>query len=276
MIGIFHAGVNNNTGPGKVASNLITGLRKLGHDVVENEEGDYTGCLASWSPRFKDLPRNTLVGPNLVVLPTDDLEIWNLFDHLIVPCDWVEDYFNKFNCTKKTNLHKWAVGIDTDKFSPRGDKEIDCLIYFKNRSQQELNQVISTLNDKGFSHVVIKYGDYTEDTFIDVVRKCKFSIVLSSTESQGIAYQEILSMGVPCYIIDKHEWNDRPGYSFPATSAPFFDNRCGIKCSDLSFFGAFLYDLNKFSPRDYILDNLTLEKCAGEYFNIMEKIGDIS
>jgi len=274
MIGIFHAGMNTNTGPGKVASNLIIGLRRLGYDVLENQEGDYTGCLASWSPRFKDLPRKTLVGPNLVVLPSDDMQIWDLFDNVIVPCNWVKRKYENFTCTQKTNLHTWAVGIDTDKFSPSGDKEVDCLVYFKNRSEQELRQVISMLDEKGSSYTIIKYGEYDEEQFIQTVRRCKFCITLTSTESQGIAYQEILSMGIPCYVLDKPVWDDRPGFSFSATSTPYFDDSCGMKCNDFSEFELFLNHIDTYRPRDYILNNLSLEKGASEYIKLLEICND--
>ena len=271
MIGIFHGGRANNNGPGKVATNLIEGLRRIGETVVENQEGDLTGCLASWSPRFKDLPRNTLVGPNLVVIPTDDSELWSLFDNSLVPCEWVKNYYNFFPVTRNTNLHVWPVGINTDLFSPGNKKDIDCFIYFKNGSEDVRRQLISLLERKNLSYAEMRYGSYTENDFIEIVRRCRFCVTITSTESQGIAYLEILSMNIPCYVVDKPVWNDRPGYVFPATSAPYFDDRCGIKCSDLSLFGAFLYDLEKFKPRDYILDNLTLEKCASEYLSLLER-----
>ncbi len=269
MIGIFHGGCHNNNGPGKVAINLIKGLNKLGHTVVENQEGDYTGCLASWSPRFKDLPRTTLVGPNLVVIPSDDPEIWSLFDNAVVPCGWVKDKYDKFPVTKTTNLHVWAVGIDTDLFCPAGEKDIDCLIYFKNGSQETVDELVKILQEKKMSHIGAVYGQYDENSFKEAVRRCRFCVVITSTESQGIAYQEILSMGVPCYVVEKSQWDDRPGITFPASSAPYFDNRCGIKCYDLSFLDTFLNDLEKYAPRDYILDNLTLEKSASKYISLL-------
>ena len=33
----------------------------------------------------------------------------------------------------------------------------------------------------------------------------------------------------------------------------------------------FLDRINEFSPREYILENLTLEKCANEYLSLLEK-----
>ena len=270
MIGVFHGGCVHTNGPGKVAINLIKGLKKLGLDVVENQEGDMTGCLASWSPRFKDLPSETLVGPNLVVIPPDDPTIWSHFKNFVVPCQWVKDKYERFSLTQKTKIHTWAVGIDTELFCPSDKKEIDCFLYFKNGSQENRQKVIDTLEKRRISFVEFKYGGYSETDFIKTVQKCRFCILITDTESQGIAYQEILSMGLPCYVINKPFWDYYPQFSCPSTSVPYFDTRCGFVCTDLSYFENFLSVVNLFEPREYILDNLTLEKSASEYVKLLE------
>ena len=99
-------------------------------------------------------------------------------------------------------------------------------------------------------------------------------MLITSTESQGIAYQELLSMNVPCYCIDKTVWDDRDGHSYPATSVPYFDKSCGIKTSDLSDLDQFLDNIHLYEPRKYIVDNLGLEKQAKNYVNILENCHD--
>jgi hypothetical protein len=270
MIGIFHGGVSATNGPGKVAMNLVEGLKKLGIDFVENEERDMNGCLASWSPRFKDLPRETLVGPNLMVLPIDDPSVWSYFDNVVVPCEWVKNKYKKFNLPSNIYLHQWAVGIDTELFFPKKGTKSKCLIYNKRGSRQNLELIIQTLNSLKISYIVLDYGSYTESDLLTACEQSLFAVLNTGTESQGIAYQEILATGVPCYVIDKTVWDDQPGYSFPATSVPYFDDRCGIKHHNFSRFGEFLDKLSGFESREYILDNLTLEKSAKEYLNILE------
>jgi len=166
----------------------------------------------------------------------------------------------------------WLRGIDTDKFVP-SDKEPtnDCLIYFKRGSKESLQELISILEEKKLTHKLIEYGSYTEDEFIEAVQSSRFCVMLAGTESQGIAYLEIYSMNVPIYILDKTVWDDRPGISFPATSAPYGDGRCGIKTSDgFACFDLFLNYVHSFRPREYILENFTLEKCASEYLSLLE------
>lgn len=279
MIGLFHGGCVNNNGPGKVAYNLMHGLHKLGVPYVVNQEADLNGCLTSWGPRFMDLPNNTLVGPNLVVVPTDIPQLWDRFKNVLVPCQWVKNKYESFELTQNTNLHIWPVGIDTDKFSPGWvSKDNDCLIYFKRGSEETKQELIRLLDVYELSYELVTYGSYTEEQLIDVARRSRFCVTITSTESQGIAYQEILSMGVPCYVIDKPVWDDQPQHTFPATSAPYFNDMCGIKCPDLSRLEEFIDELfmekvlnrSKYDPRQYILENLSLEKCASEYLKLLE------
>ena len=270
MIGIFHGGRETNTGPGKVAINLINGLKKIGHSVLENQEGDMTGCLAAWSPRFKDLPSNTLVGPNIMVFPTDDVEVWDIFNHYITPSKWVEDYFKTYELSNKVNMHIWAVGVDTDHFAPRRGVKSKCLVYHKRGKLENLQDIIFTLDRLEIEYELLSYGSYTEEDLITACSNSLFAILNTDTESQGIAYQEILSMGVPCYVVDKTIWDYDKDKPFPATSAPYFDKRCGIKHKNLSRLAEFLDCLNGYKPREYILDNLTLEKCASEYVKLLE------
>ena len=279
MIGLFHGGVGNNNGPGKVAYNLMLGLDKLGVDYVVNQEADINGCLTAWGPRFMDLPKNTLVGPNLVVVPTDIPQLWYHFKNVLVPCQWVKDMYETFEITENVNIHVWPVGIDTDKFSPGWvSKDNDCLIYFKRGSEETKQELIRLLDVYELSYELITYSSYTEEQLIDVARRSRFCVTITGTESQGIAYQEILSMGVPCYVVDKPVWDDQPQHECPATSAPYFDDRCGIKCPDLSKLEEFIDELffeqvlakSNYDPRKYILENLTLEKCASEYVKLLE------
>jgi hypothetical protein len=61
-----------------------------------------------------------------------------------------------------------------------------------------------------------------------------------------------------------------------ATSVPYFDCRCGERFKGIEDFPAqletFLQRLraHDFQPRQYILDNLTLESCAGKFVQFLD------
>jgi hypothetical protein len=270
-VGLFYSSTGNNNGPGKVVSNLIKGLQSNNIDICINSIGDVNGCLQSWNVPLYSLPSTTVIGPNMCVLPIEMPQIWYKFSTTIVPSEWVKNKYESFPIIKdsKINLKVWPVGIDTENFIPTNDiKEWDILLYVKNR-QNEANSIQDFLTNKGFKVYRIVYGNYNENEFKTIVQKSKCAILLTKTESQGIAYQEILSMNVPCYVINKDVWDDINGYSFASSSVPYFDSSCGIIEKNLNNFELFYEQLSSYNPRHFILNNLNLKKQANEYFNIL-------
>ncbi len=59
---------------------------------------------------------------------------------------------------------------------------------------------------------------------------------------------------------------------------PYWDERCGTKFKDLNEFYTKIDDFlkslfeKKFEPSSYILEHLTLEKCAQKYLDIVNTI----
>ncbi|MEJ7609345.1 MAG: hypothetical protein WKF37_24495 [Bryobacteraceae bacterium] len=59
---------------------------------------------------------------------------------------------------------------------------------------------------------------------------------------------------------------------------PYWDERCGVKFQDANNFDRRLEECldkmarNWFAPREYILANLTLEKCTERYLQILEGV----
>ena len=112
-----------------------------------------------------------------------------------------------------------------------------------------------------------------------MVRDCRAMLFTCENETQGIAYNEVLSLGVPILAWDCQQWFDpvrhRFGLDFvPATSVPYFDERCGLKFRGIEDLPERLGQImellhaGRFSPRDYVLEHLTLERCAKQYFDL--------
>ena len=109
-------------------------------------------------------------------------------------------------------------------------------------------------------------------------------VFLCEHETQGIAYQQALSCGVPILAWDRGGYWQDPSYyphkvTFgPVTSVPYWDERCGKTFKDITAFmdawSSFWEDVcsQRFRPRDYILQNLTLEKCACTYWGFAEEV----
>jgi glycosyltransferase involved in cell wall biosynthesis len=185
----------------------------------------------------------------------------------------------------------WPVGIDTDQWTPAPiDKDIDILLYDKVRWQYDRyeNELIapikSCLEQRGLKTAVIRYGFYREEEFHSLLGRSKAMVFLCEHETQGIAYQQALSCNLPILAWERGGFWQDPSYFphqvqfAPVSSVPYWDERCGVKFKDISEFPTkleeFLDKLNRqqFAPRDYILENLTLTKCARHYLEIVDEV----
>lgn len=268
----------NQNGPGKVIKNLKLGLDKLGVDYTENPQKINTEdkvIALQWHPLVSSVnPNNLLIGPNVCTLPIDNSFIMSQnYKKVVVPSEWIKNKYKKWIPEEK--IFVWPVGIDTDYFSDKSnvEKTFDCLIYYKRRSFEDLTLVTKTLKQYRQTFDIIEYGNYNEIDFINKVSRSKYVFLLDSCESQGIAMQEIMSMNVPMFVWDVTHWTDR-GEQFivEASSIPYWDERCGAcekKAGSLyETFSVFLREFGFFKPRDYILENFTLEKQSNNIIEI--------
>lgn len=183
----------------------------------------------------------------------------------------------------------WPVGIDTNRWRPSSPavKKTDFLIYDKIHWDREtrkttlLAPILAHLARHGCSHEMLHYGAYEPGAFHAALDRCRAMIFLSAHESQGIAAQEAMASGVPLLAWDPGFLEDPDRFKWgqpiiPATSVPYFDSRCGLTFRDEADFSEklplFLELLatGRFAPRDYILENLTLEKCARHFLHLVD------
>jgi hypothetical protein len=288
-VGLFYNNVSTKmSGCYKVCQNLVRGLKELNIETHTNRLTPVlNGCLQNCAiSQFAGLPPKTLIGPEIMVLPTERPRLFQQFKHWTQPSEWCVNHFKRYKETENNEMHVWPVGVDTEKFNDlnRGNFEYDCFVYFKDVTKQvttkDLELVISQLNTRGLKHKVFVYGKYKEEEFIQGIKKSKFGIFLTGTESQGIAYLEVLSMGCPIYMIDTQEFlYESCRYTDPLISAaPYFDESCGVKTLSKSLgveFDTFINNLAKYQPRNYVVNNHTLKLGAQKYYDILLKINGL-
>lgn len=276
-IGLFFNLPHKMCGCWKVIDNTIRGLTLLGHTVSENQLSDVNGVLQIEPLQKMDFPFNTLIGPEIMVLPNEHPNLWAKYKNWVQPAQWVINYMHQFKEINGCNLWTWPVGIDTDKFHvERGeDFAYDCFVYYKNVTKQteldKLDAVIKYLEQSGMKFIVLKYGEYDEAQKKMAAINCRFGIYLAGTESQGIALMEFLSMDVPMYVLDEVQFK-YSGFTYSdntVSSAPYFDVDCGIKIRgfNLSYIPQMLK--RKFTPREWILNHHTLQDGAKRYVEIL-------
>jgi glycosyltransferase involved in cell wall biosynthesis len=183
----------------------------------------------------------------------------------------------------------WPVGIDTEAWTPNfgHGKDIDLLIYDKvmwNRDvvSPPLYAVIRNLASRRNLVVeTVTYGRYGEHEYRSLLARSKAMIFLCEHESQGLAYQECMSSGVPvlawdqgcCLDPNRFAWGQP---NIAATSVPYFDERCGERfagAEDLEEkLSVFIEKIkaSAYRPRDFVMENLTLKGCAAQFLSFFE------
>jgi len=267
-------------GPHKVVDNLIKSLEQEKIEYAINEEKYEHNFLVQYDAtahekHSKIEQDTTIIGPQVWMFDGYGqflIENQNYYKKIIAPSEWVKNKFiTKFNLPED-KLAVWPVGIE--EFDNIREPNYDCLIYFKRRDQSELDAVKKFLVSNGLSYRMVEYGTYGEDGFKQLVNSAKFCFLINGTESQGIAVQEIMSMGVPIIAWDIKEWLDQgEAYRVPATSIPFWDERCGEKFFTVDEMGQtfdnFYARINDYNPKDYVKENLSFESSVKTLLDIL-------
>jgi len=281
-----------------VYHNLVKGLTKLGVPYRLNDykyidkHPDEIACIIGKDPvLFEKKWKSPIVfGSSFGINPVTNPEILKEFPikKLIVPGPWLKEMFAPYG---SENVEIWPVGIDTELWHQVDrSKRYDFLIYNKIRwDHQRMNEELveplkQLLKIHHLTFTEITYGHYKPSELKAKLAECHYAIFLCEHETQGIAYQQILSSGIPVLAWDRGGYWQDP-YWFPnrikfqpVSSVPYWDDYCGVKFSSISNFE---HSLTKFldlagsgffKPRDYILQNLTLEKCAAAYVKIISSI----
>ena len=145
------------------------------------------------------------------------------------------------------------------------DITTDCLIYHKNRSQEDLEYVKDMLSRRRLTFIQLQYGSYTQQNFRDALSSVRFCVIIDNTESQGIAIQEMMYANKPLFVWDQPVW-DHLGeqYKIDATTVPYWDDMCGEKTTERSelsnLLDKFLSKRTSYTPAEYIDRELSPEK----------------
>jgi glycosyltransferase involved in cell wall biosynthesis len=286
-------------GQTRVFLNLCAGLDKLNVPYRVNDyryiqrHQDEVACIIG-KPQILDKIRwqnPILFGASVFSHPIEDPDIIKRLpiQKIVVPGEWMRKMFAPYYGDR---VLAWPVGIDTDEWTPTPiqTKDIDILLYDKVRWEYDryeaelINPIQLHLRKLGLKVGTIRYGFYREEDFRSLLNRSKAMIFLCEHETQGIAYQQALSCGVPILAWDRGGFWQDPSYFpskvkfAPVSSVPYWDDCCGIKFQDINDFSKklaeFLHQLNcqQFYPRDYILEHLTLEKSAKHYLEILHKV----
>lgn len=287
-------------GPKKVLDNTIKGLELLGVDYVLNQpiskyEYNWVQDNLVVFVQACFLSKACIFGPNLAEFPSDLPYLRRKANNnsiFLFPSKWPMNVWDRLHF-KEGALRDWSSGVDTEKFYKKANKEDQkILIYFKNRDRELLNYIVNVLNEAKLNFTLFEYGKYDQTQFFEAIQSSKFGIWLAGSETQGYAMLESLSCNLPLIVLGiksmKEVYNSNGKLMFnenilknfksiSVTSAPYFNEKCGVIIHDIKEFKDSLYlmcvNYRSYEPRKYILDYFTLDKSANnliEMFNLIK------
>ena len=253
------------------------------HDI-QNHDVIYSPSVPIDSSKYPT--KYFIFGPHFSVFPNNKMtQINNVYNNsvYIQPSDWVVQLWENMNTINtKLPIQTLAFPVDINKFSPilLDNKKEEVFIYFKRRHPVELNILTSFLDDKLITYKIFDYVKrYDETDYLNCLRQSKYGIILDAHESQGFALEEALACNVPLLVWNTKIMSQEYGSNYPdipCTTIPYWDDRCGeyfFKANELkNTFDRFVSKLNTYQPRQYIIDNLSVESCSVKLNNMLNHI----
>ncbi len=276
-------------GPSVVFNNLVYGLWKRGYDVEINSSfvpSQATVCVINgvaalqWAIKMKKRAKikKILAGPN-IALPTDfgGIILSDVIDMLLVPAPWVADFCLSYKPELKEKIQVWAAGVQTV-----AEQEViksgtgKCVLYQKNGNAELLSYIERQLDKRHIRFTKLVYGFHSNKQYIEALKYANFAIMLSESESQGMALHEAWMTNTPTFVwngghmvFKQYEWTG-------SSPAPYLTSECGHFFNGVNDFNtaldSFLLALKKFSPRAYHLKNFTPEITAEKYMSIFRSL----
>lgn len=275
--------------------NLRAGLDRLG---VKYRVNDYSGLRRTpgavahvvGKPHVVDLipPGHPIVyGPGIAAHPFES-DFWERADIalMLISCEWFKAMYDR-DLPRPLRTTVWPAGVETDLWLPPvTPPSAKILVYDKIRWRRDeyepglLTPIFARLRAEGREFVHLRYGHYDEDGFRRLLGEVSAMIFLCEHETQGFAYLQALSCGVPIFAWDRGGmWQDPSLYPQrvqfgPVTSVPYFDETCGARFADeagfQAGFGSFLSkaDSRAYRPRDYVVKNFDLARQAQAYLDL--------
>ncbi|EFC38921.1 predicted protein [Naegleria gruberi] len=277
----FHSG-----GPRKVGITLMSALKLIGKEFISTEDIDSPDVLSADAMYSYHPIQHTKVVDRLLREKLKDNFVYfvgptiapDIHAHhysrlgdkvrVLTASHWVKYHDYGPALPKSMKLLVYPTPINTKIWSPKPKQEppsMDGVLYIKNCGQgapETVKSLTESLlkNNAYFSNSTLHffgYGGYTEPQYWKLLReKARFAVVCVSTETQGIALEEMMSMNIPLFIL----WDKGNSYreADSPTSVPYFsEGKTGVisKFSEMpTTFPDFLkkVETNQFQPRQYV------------------------
>jgi hypothetical protein len=275
---------NKVRGPSSVTSSLIRGLNELGYKYKHNPDVHSISIddtvwvnesidALTWAIKNKHMYKKLVVGPNLVITPKDHNAIItnDAIDIILQPSLWTKQFLLSFEPRLEHKIKLWPAGVEIPKESTL-QKTIDVLIYSKNKMKYKLLETIcNELKQKQLTYTILEYGSFKQATYFKKLNEAKMLIYLSNSESQGLALQEAWARDIPTLVFNRGYYEYKGNHFVNEhISAPYLNNMTGTFFNEETFstqFPFFLNNLDRFTPKKYVEQNLSDRVCAEKFLD---------
>lgn len=282
IIGDFHH--KNKEGLIKILENLKFNYKFGNEKDIDDYDLIYSPCHPINTSLYPN--KKFIFGPHFSVFPEKSLELIKNVNNnsiYIQPSTWASNVWINMNAESYIPIKTFAFPVNTNKFTDLKDKlKTNIFIYFKRRNPEELKileDFVKSKNNNIINYRIFNYCKrYDENDYINYLQTCKYGIILDAHESQGFAVLEALSCNVPLLVWKTNYMMQEYGSNYsniPCTTIPYWNDKCGEYFSNRneleSTYEKFIEKLNnnEYNSRQYILDNLSLEKCSDKFLELI-------
>jgi hypothetical protein len=262
-----------------IDNTVLTEISWNNRENIDSYDIIYSSSEPIDTSKYPD--KKFIFGPHFSVFPTQKLkQINNVHKNSIYiqPSEWVVELWKNMHASIYLPIKQLPFPVDIFKFSPIDNIERSkVFIYFKRRKPDELEFIKNELMKRNIEYRIFDYVKrYDEIEYIKYLQESKFGIILDAHESQGFAIEEALSCNVPLLVWNTKYMSQEHGANYPdipCTTIPYWDERCGEYFYEShefeKKFDTFINKLERYEPRKYIEENLSIEKCSEKFLDLL-------
>lgn len=249
----------------------------INHNDIQNSDLIYSPSNKIDISKYPN--KKFIFGPHFSIFPNNKANFNNVHNNAIYiePSQWVVNLWKDEFKYNSLPLKPYPVGIEVPDIKSNRSK--DPLIYFKHRNPNDLQFIINQLKSKNINPILIKYGSYKQEHYLNLLKETKYIIWIDAHESQGYALQEALSYDVPLLVWNVRRMNQEHSsrnynhIKTEATTITSWDERCGEffyeKEEFENTFNTFIEKLDQYKGQEFIKENLDLKTQCEKFLELI-------
>lgn len=203
-----------------------------------------------------------------------DMEV----DGVLTAGDWAKHAWKFVAPSIGDKIYIWHAGIDTKYWNGIATPKNKRVLLYAKTNPGIVRQAEEVLKQLGMDVHILKYGHYTKEMFREQLSLCDFSVFVAEKETDGIALAEAWAMDVPTLCWDSFSTKMAELVLVPASSCPYLTKDTGARWRNVDDLRniIYLYDRKYFSPRAWVLNNMSDKVCAASLLNTISNVKKIS